>query len=91
MTHGARQAAVEAHATGADLDHLPRALFNGQARRLNAGTGKGCAGCACTCMPMAPWRMRDALYQSQYGSGGDFLGRLPWQPSKAMLSSASAS
>ncbi len=56
MTHGARLAAVEAHAAGADHDDLPRALFNGQARRLNASTGKGCAGCACTCMPMADAR-----------------------------------
>ncbi len=31
MTHGARQAAMEAHAAGADPDDLPHALFNGRA------------------------------------------------------------
>jgi hypothetical protein len=56
MTHGALQAAVEAHAAGADPDDLPHALFNGRALRFNASSAEGCAGCASTCMPMADAR-----------------------------------
>ncbi len=51
-----RQADVEAHAAGADLDDPPHALFNGRALSLNASDGEGSAGCACTCMPLADAR-----------------------------------
>jgi hypothetical protein len=57
MTHGARQAAVEAHAAGADLDYLPHALFNGRAFRFNASSAEGRAGCASTCKPMVDARL----------------------------------
>ncbi len=56
MIHGARQAAVKAHAAGADLGDLPHALFKGRALSLNASSGEGGAGCACTCMLLADAR-----------------------------------
>ncbi len=74
MTHGARQAAVEGMRLELILMTFPALCSTGELADSMQALGKGVpAVLAHAC----PWRMRDALCRSQYGSGGDFLGCLP--------------
>jgi hypothetical protein len=64
MTYGKQQAAVEAHAAGADLDYLPHALFNGRALCLKASSAAVERGEPAVLAQACPLLMRDSLQVS---------------------------